>query len=770
MNRSEDPTAPAVAPPAKAPPPADSHDHCGACDVPAAPAPTAAAVPLPGAGWARFRVPTMDCAAEESEIRRAVEGISGIRALTFQLAQRSLALDAPGPTLELAVAAIRKAGFDPQPLVEGKPGAGPDHTADDGHDHGQDHAFGPAGYGRLGMALLLAIAAELVGYFAPETQIWKGTGLAVAAAAIWLAGFDVYKKGLTALLRGRLNINALMTVAVTGAFAIGQWPEAAMVMALYAIAEAIEARAVDRARNAIKGLLEMAPEEAAVRQADGTWLTQPVATVALDAMLRVRPGERVPMDGVLTAGSTSINQAPVTGESIPVDKAVGDPVFAGTINDTGSFEFRVTALASNSTLARIIHAVEEAQGTRAPTQGFVDRFAAVYTPAVFVVALAVALLGPWLLDWTWMQSIYKALVLLVIACPCALVISTPVTIVSGLAAAARRGILIKGGVYLEGARNLKAIALDKTGTITEGKPKLVAWKVLDTAMAAGMEAATAEHMAAVLAGHSDHPVSRAIAAGLKSNSVQAKDFKAIAGLGVQAEIGGKLWVLGNHRLIEERGQCSPALEAELRMHEEAGRTVSLLASETGPVALFAVADTIKASSREAVAELKALGITPVMLTGDNQATATAIAREAGIAEARGNLLPEDKLAAIKALQAEHGMTAMTGDGINDAPALAQSDIGVAMGAAGTDTAMEAADVVVMNDDLRRIAETVRLSKFTHAVLWQNIALALGIKAVFLVLAVFGNASMWMAVFADMGASLLVVVNGLRLLKAGVQSR
>ncbi len=712
----------------------------------------------------------MDCAAEESEIRRAVEGISGIRALTFQLGQRSLALDAPGPALALAVAAIRKAGFDPQPLAEGKPGAAPEHAADDGHDHGQDHAFGPAGYGRLGMALLLAIAAELVGYFAPDTQIWKGAGLAVAAAAIWLAGFDVYKKGLTALSRGRLNINALMTVAVTGAFAIGQWPEAAMVMALYAIAEAIEARAVDRARNAIKGLLEMAPEEAAVRQADGTWLTQPVASVALDAVLQVRPGERVPMDGVLTAGSTSINQAPVTGESIPVDKAVGDPVFAGTINDTGSFEFRVTALASNSTLARIIHAVEEAEGTRAPTQGFVDRFAAVYTPAVFVVALAVALLGPWLLDWTWMQSIYKALVLLVIACPCALVISTPVTIVSGLAAAARRGILIKGGVYLEGARNLKAIALDKTGTITEGKPKLVAWKVLDTAMAAGMDAATAEHMAAVLAGHSDHPVSRAIAAGLKSNSVQAKDFKAIAGRGVQAEIGGKLWVLGNHRLIEERGQCSPALEAELLTHEEAGRTVSLLASDTGPVALFAVADTIKASSREAVAELKALGITPVMLTGDNQATATAIAHEAGIAEARGNLLPQDKLDAIKALQAKHGMTAMTGDGINDAPALAQSDIGVAMGAAGTDTAMEAADVVVMNDDLRRIAETVRLSKFTHAVLWQNIALALGIKAVFLVLAVFGNASMWMAVFADMGASLLVVVNGLRLLKAGVQSR
>lgn len=539
-----------------------------------------------------------------------------------------------------------------------------------------------------------------------------------------------------------------------------------MVMALYAIAEAIEARAVDRARNAIKSLLAMAPDEAAVRQTDGSWLTQPVAAVALDAVLRVRPGERVPMDGVLTAGSTTINQAPVTGESIPVDKAVGDPVFAGTINDSGSFEFRVTALASNSTLARIIHAVEQAQGTRAPTQGFVDRFAAVYTPAVFVVALAVALSGPWLLGWTWLQAIYKALVLLVIACPCALVISTPVTIVSGLAAAARRGILIKGGVYLEGARRLKAIALDKTGTITEGKPTLVTWALLDTAAARDTGTATAEQVAAALAGRSDHPVSRAIAAGLTPNNTEAQNFRAIAGRGVQAEIDGKVWVLGNHRLIEERDQCSPLLEATLRQHEEAGRTVSLLASEAGAVALFAVADTIKASSRQAVAELQALGITPVMLTGDNQATATAIAHEAGIAEARGNLLPQDKLDAIKALQAQHGMTAMTGDGINDAPALAQSDIGVAMGAAGTDTAMEAADVVVMNDDLRRIAETVRLSKRTHAVLWQNISLALGIKGVFLVLAVFGNASMWMAVFADMGASLLVVVNGLRLLRQG----
>ena len=731
---------------------AGAHDHDHAHDHAESPAPAASL----GAGWSRFRVPTMDCASEESEIRRAVEGIAGIRGMRFQFSQRTLALDAPAEAMSLALAAIRQAGFDPQPIAGAR--------TDD-----RDHVFASGSLWRLGLALAFALGAEGVAFLAPDTQVWKGVGLAVAATAIGLAGFDVYKKGLTALLRGRLNINALMTVAVTGAFAIGQWPEAAMVMALYAIAEAIEARAVDRARNAIKGLLEMAPEEAAVRQADGSWSMRPVAAVALEAIVRVRPGERVPMDGVLSAGSSSINQAPVTGESIPVDKAVDDPVFAGTINETGTFEFRVTALASNSTLARIIHAVEEAQGTRAPTQGFVDRFAAIYTPAVFVIALAVALAGPWLLGWSWLTALYKALVLLVIACPCARVISTPRTIVSGLAAAARRGILIKGGVYLEDARKLKAIALDKTGTITEGKPKLVDWTLLDSGTGLGIDAATAEHIAVVLASHSEHPVSRAIAAGLRPNSVEAKDFKVIAGRGIQADIGGTTYVLGNHRLIEERGQCSPALEATLRVHEEAGRSVSLLACDAGPIALFAVADTIKPSSREAVTELKALGITPVMLTGDNQATATAIAHEAGIIEARGNLLPQDKLEAIKSLQAQHGPTAMTGDGINDAPALAQADIGVAMGAAGTDTAMEAADVVVMNDDLRRIAETVRLSRATHAILWQNISLALGIKAVFLVLAVFGNASMWMAVFADMGASLLVVANGLRLLRARTET-
>ncbi|WP_235581002.1 cation-translocating P-type ATPase [Pseudorhodoferax sp. Leaf265] len=627
-----------------------------------------------------------------------------------------------------------------------------------GHLHDHDHGAGP-GVGRLGAALALAIAAELVHFMAGDALWSKGLGLAVAAAAIGLSGMETYTQGFAALRRGRLNINALMSVAVTGAFLIGQWPEAAMVMALYAIAELIEGRAADRARNAIAGLLALAPEQADVLQADGSWRAQPAAEVPLGAVVRIRPGERVPLDGTVTEGRSSIDQSPVTGESLPVDKGPGDTVFAGTVNAEGALQFRVTAAAGNTTLSRIIHAVEQAQATRAPTQRFVDRFAAVYTPAVFVLALAVALGGPLLFGIAWLDAVYKALVLLVVACPCALVIATPVTVVSALAAAARRGILVKGGSHLENARLIKAIALDKTGTITAGKPQLVHWEAL------GTDGDALAGLAAALAARSDHPVSRAIVQGIDAAQLPVDGFRALPGRGVQGRVNGRELVLGNHRLIEERGQCSAELEALLRTHEEQGRTLTLLADAGGVLALFAVADTIKDSSREAVAELQRLGVVPVMLTGDNLATAQTVARQAGIAEVQGNLLPEDKLAAIEALQQRHGATAMTGDGINDAPALARAEIGFAMGGAGTDVAMEAADVVIMNDDLRRIPETIRLSRSTHGVLWQNIVLALGIKSVFMVLALLGTATMWMAVFADMGATLLVVANGLRLLRA-----
>jgi Cd2+/Zn2+-exporting ATPase len=709
----------------------------------------------------RFRIATMDCAAEESEIRHALDPITGIRNLRFDLGQRTLTVSGSSDAITQAIAAMRRVGFDPKPLASGGESNAPGLHGNHGHDHEHDGAQNGAGIARLGAAIVLALGAEAIAFFAPATQLLHLATMTIAVVAIALAGLDTYKKGLAALRIGRLNINALMTVAVTGGFAIGQWPEAAMVMALYAIAEVIEAKAVDRARNAIKSLLALAPEDAEVRGNDGAWTRMSTSKIQIGAIVRIRPGERVPLDGVVTSGTSAIDQAPVTGESIPVDKMPGDEVYAGTINQTAALELRVTALAANSTLARIIHAVEQAQGSRAPTQRFVDRFAAIYTPAVFALALALALLAPMLVGWTWLQAVYKALVLLVIACPCALVISTPVTVVSGLAAAARRGILIKGGAFLEQARKIRAVALDKTGTLTEGKPRLVAFDVMSDSVAEPQ----LRLLARSLALRSDHPVSKAIADGIEGATAEADMFSAVPGRGVQAHIDGTAYVLANHRWIEERGQCSAEIEARLKVHEQAGRTVTLLASTEGVLALCAVADTIKPSSKAAVSALKAMGITPVMLTGDNVATARAIGAQAGVTEIHGNLLPEEKLGVIKEMQGRLGVTAMTGDGINDAPALAQADIGFAMGGAGTHTAMEAADVVIMNDDLRRLPETIVLSRRTQAVLWQNIAIALGIKAVFLVLAIFDNASMWMAVFADMGASLLVVFNGLRLLRA-----
>ena len=485
------------------------------------------------------------------------------------------------------------------------------------------------------------------------------------------------------------------------------------------------------------------------------------ASVGVGSVVRVKPGERIALDGQIIRGRSSINQAPITGESLPVDKAEGGNVFAGTINQTGSFEYRVTAAAGQSTLSRIIRAVEEAQGVKAPTQRFVDRFAAVYTPAVLGIAVLVAIIPPLLFGGAWLAWVYKALVLLVIACPCALVISTPVSIVSGLAAAARQGILIKGGVYLEQGRLLKWLALDKTGTITTGMPEQTDWAALSDRPSENLRA-----LAAGLTTRSDHPVSQAVARAAEKAGIApaaVADFSAIGGRGVAGSIDGTRYQLGNHRLMHESGLCHDGLEARFAAWESQGKTVVALADEQQVLALFAVADTVKASSREAVAELHRLGVNTLMLTGDNRHTAAAIAAEVGIDRADGNQLPEDKLAAIEVL-AQSGCVGMVGDGINDAPALTRADIGFAMSAMGTDTAIETADVALMDDDLRKIATFVRLSQATHNILMQNIALALIIKLVFLILTLSGLGTMWMAVFADVGASLLVVGNGLRLLR------
>ena len=701
--------------------------------------------PIPaGCRRTKLHIAQMCCPTEEALIRKSLARLPGVVALEFNLMQRVLTVDHQPGSLPAIEAAIRSIGMTAQ--IPNPAGS----TAEPAIK--QSAPVWP-----LVLAGLAAIGAEAVHWAnLPE---WLSALLALIT--ICTCGLDTYRKGWQALRHGDLNINALMSIAVSGALIIGQWPEAAMVMFLFTIAELIEDKSLDRVRHAIQGLLQLSPETATVQHADGSWREMATHAVAVGSRVKVRPGERIGLDGIIELGQSSIDQAPITGESLPVDKGLGDAVYAGTLNQTGAFEYRVTAAASQTTLARIIHAVETAQASRAPVQRLVDRFARVYTPLVLLIAVAVAVIPPLWLGGAWFDWIYKALVLLVIACPCALVISTPVSIVSGLAAAARHGILIKGGAYLEQGRKLRWLAIDKTGTLTHGKPALTGITLLGTT-----PQAQAMQIACSLAEHSDHPVSRAIAQASQAEQIPrltVDAFTSIPGRGVRGLINGQIHHLGNHRLIHELGLCSSELEARLAPIESQGQTVVLLCDETQVLALFAVADTLKSHSREAIAALHDLGIQVVMLSGDNPHTVQAIAAQAGLDDARGNQLPEDKLQVIESL-ARRGIVGMVGDGINDAPALARANIGFAMGAAGSDTAIETADVALMDDDLRKIARFVRLSQATFAILQQNIALALGIKAIFLLLTVLGYGTMWMAVFADMGTSLLVVGNGLRLLR------
>ncbi|PTQ72404.1 Cd2+/Zn2+-exporting ATPase [Pseudomonas sp. GV071] len=721
-----------------------SHDHHHCCDHHHDTPPPAAAATVSGATgelrWSSLRIEAMDCPTEERLLRDALGKVKEVEALEFNLIQRVLRVQHRFAELQPLQQLIATLGMQAEPVDKTTPA--------------------PAAQQKPWWPLALAGVAALVAEILEWTRIGPTWLIALfALAAIVGAGLPTYRKGLIALKNRNLNINALMSIAVTGAVLIGQFPEAAMVSVLFAIAELIEAKSLERARRAIRGLLDLTPAQATV-QVDGQWREVNVAEVALGSRVRVRPGERIALDGQVLNGRSSVNQAPITGESLPVEKAPDDVLFAGSINGEGELEYSTTRAADDSTLARIIHAVEEAQSSKAPTQRFVDRFSRIYTPTVFAIAVLTAVLPPLLMGGAWLDWIYKALVLLVIACPCALVISTPVTLVSGLAAAARLGILVKGGVFLEMGRQLAWVALDKTGTLTHGRPQQTDVLLLG-------EQPLARALAASLAARSDHPVSQALARAAAEEQIEllaVQELIALPGRGVKGVIDGTPYHLGNHRLVEELGLCSAELEAKLDTLERQGKTAIVLLDGSGPLALFAVADAVRETSREAVAELHQLGVKTLMLTGDNPHTAAAIASQVGIDEAQGNLLPEDKLAEIQRRQAGGQRVGMVGDGINDAPALARADIGFAMGAAGTDTAIETAGVALMDDDLRKLPVFIRLSRRTHAVLVQNIVLALGIKVVFLGLTLAGMGSLWMAVFADMGASLLVVFNGLRLLR------
>ena len=727
-----------------------------------------------------FHIAKMDCPTEEQLIRNRLKSVEGIDNLDFDLMSRVLkvshrlddernlqkALDSLG-----LGARLQDAETDAESLATGE-------------KEGHPETVPLITRWLMGISGVAALAAEVVAYTTGHENSWPVIALAVLSIAA--GGRDTLRKGFIALRTLTLNINFLMTIAVIGAIFIGQWPEAAMVTFLFGVAEMIEAFSLERARNAIRGLLEMTPETATVQGENGEWSEVAASQVQVGQIVRVRPGERLPLDGVVVDGTSFVNQAPITGESVPVEKKVGDGVFAGSINERGAFEFRVSSTSGDTTLARIIRAVQQAQGQRAPTQRFIDNFARYYTPAVVVAAVLVAALPPLFFAQPFQPWLYKALVLLVVACPCALVISTPVTVVSGLASAARRGILVKGGAYLEAGRRLRAVALDKTGTLTHGKPIVTdIIPIIEGGETARWNEETLLQLAASLDAPSEHPVASAIVAAwtgakdAEAGSTEAArletvrksgellpvaEFESLTGRGVKGRVGNEVYFVGNHRLAQENGVSTPRVEAELKRLETEGKTTVVLSNEREALAVLGVADTLRDTSIEALRELHDLGVRTVMLTGDNQTTATAIAQQVGIDDARGNLLPEDKLTAISELLQKHGSVGMVGDGINDAPALAKSSVGFAMGAAGTDTAIETADVALMQDDLRKLPEFIRLSRKTGQILTQNITLALGIKVVFFALALTGKATLWMAVFADMGGSLLVVANGLRLLR------
>jgi Cd2+/Zn2+-exporting ATPase len=601
------------------------------------------------------------------------------------------------------------------------------------------------------------------GFFLEQLTGPKSLYLALYVVAILLGGWGNLHKAGRALPRGNFNMSVLMSIAVIGALAIGKYEEAASVAFLFAVSEMLEAWTMDKARRSIQALMAMAPAVARIRRG-GEEINVHVEEIVTGDVMIVRPGDQIAMDGLVLSGKSRVNQASITGESLTVVKSVGDAVYAGTLNGPGALEVTVTRLVQDTTLARIIRMVEEAQAQRAPSQAFVEKFAAVYTPLVLVLAALVVIFPPLVLGHEWSPWIYRGLALLVVACPCALVVSTPVAIVSAIAKAARHGVLIKGGIYLEAAGSLQAIAFDKTGTLTRGEPV-----VTDIVAVADWQETDLLSRTAGLEARSEHPLAAAIVkeAELKGcNLAPAEEFTAIVGRGAQATVGAELLYVGNERLFNELGVNILPVAAIIDRLQREGKIAVLIGTSEEIKGIIAVADTVRPDSADTLKSLKNAGIQhTIMLTGDHKATAQAIAAQVGVDEFRSELLPEDKLTAIEELLAQYGQVAMVGDGINDAPALALSTVGIAMGGAATDTALETADIVLMDDDIGKLPFTIELSRQALQIIRQNISFSIGIKIV-AVLAVFpGWLTLWLAILADMGATILVTINSLRLLGA-----
>ena len=714
-----------------------------------------------------FKIHGMDCAEEVSVLKRELGPMVGEGNLGFDILGSKLTVES-APSMvsaETVIEAVARTGMRAEVWTE---------TAEKTTNEGVWSRHG---------RIVLTVTSGVFGLSGLLTHVWLAGGLSAAlgsegmgisdgvpllAIIFYVVGivsgvWHVLPKAWRSLIRFRPDMNLLMTIAVIGAASIGEWFEAATVSFLFSVSLLLESWSVGRARRAIASLMELSPPTARIRTAVGDVKEIPPDAVEIGATFIVRPGEKIPLDGNITLGSSDVNQAPITGESVPVAKSVGSEVFAGTINGNGILEVECTKPASDTTLARIIQMVGEAQSRRAPSEKWVEKFASIYTPVVMALAAGIFLAPPLFLDGQWSDWLYRSLVLLVIACPCALVISTPVSVVAAMAAAARNGVLIKGGIYIEAPAALEAIAMDKTGTLTEGKPR-----VIDIVPMSGHDETELLERVAALESHSNHPLASAILAKAKEKGVniaEAQSFEIIQGKGATGDIDGKSYWLGSHRYLEEREQETPQVHEQLMAMQQAGRTVIVVGNERHVCGFITLADALRPTASETLNQLHDAGIKHlVMLTGDNEGTAQAIAKEAGIDEVNAELLPEDKVDAVESLLEKYNKVAMVGDGVNDAPALGRATLGIAMGAAGSDAAIETADIALMSDDLSKLPWLIRHSRRTLTIIRQNIAFSLSIKALFVALTLTGYASLWAAIAADMGASLLVIFNGLRLLR------
>jgi Zn2+/Cd2+-exporting ATPase len=706
----------------------------------------------------------MDCAEEVAALRAVLAPMAGVGDLAFDVLNGKLTVSfAEGAVTADAVAAgIAKTGMRAEPWRE---------DSDDASSARSTLSSRTAVTVVSGLLLAAGLAAQIAaeGWHAaiggaesvPSSTLSTLLYLAAAVAGSWF----VAPKAWGAITRLRPDMNLLMTVAVVGAMLIRQYAEAATVAFLFALSLVLESWSVGRARRAVAALMSLTPPTARVADASGREVMLDVREVAIGSRVVVLPGEKFPLDGTIAKGETSVNQAPITGESLPVAKSPGSEVFAGTINQDGAIEFVTTKPASDTTLARVIRMVGEARSKRSPSEQWVETFARYYTPAVMVLAIAVMIVPPLVGGGEWSRWFYEGLVLLVIACPCALVISTPVSIVAALASSARRGVLVKGGAFMEAPSRLKAIAMDKTGTLTEGRPEISTIVPLS-----GHTEEEVLELAAAVEARSEHPLAKAVLRAAAARGIQAApadDYQAMPGKGATANVGGRMIWLGSHRLLEERGQETPEMHEQLENMERDGSSVVVLGKNEHVCGFLALADEVRQEVLPAIEQLRQAGIERIaMLTGDNQGTADAVARSIGVDEIHAQLLPEDKVTVIEDLVRRYEHVAMVGDGVNDAPAMARAGLAIAMGAAGTDAALETADIALMGDDLRNIPWLMRHSRRTVSIIRQNIFAALGVKLLFVALTLAGHASLWAAIAADTGMSLVVVFNALRLLRPG----